>query len=690
MIRLIEKTIKDKLCYLARVEGASLDFLKYSTPSSHNNLDGKVLFFVFLDDDPQPSFVVKTVRTYGSKHVVENAYYNLARLNKLVATVTYKKMFPEHLYIYDDGNEFIFSIETYVDGVGMRNNENNLRLVFREYTNFQKSIYGCKTFDSFFSYAEVMIRKLDLEIKESDTLLQYTQNLSKDDFKMARLSQHSDLTADNVMLKDGELRVIDCDSFGTIELAGYDIYRLVLRGDPTKLFLYLDCYFKALGLPIKASKALIFLYYLHDLVYKKAYILKGKKSEDIIADFEEQMRGSILRILHITRMNYFSNKSHVYTTAKTVEAMHAVYGIECSLVSTDGSLFGNEKKRVFLENLHLREFPVYSLSSWDKFTKGSSFRIINWFETFFANIKMTHYVMSERKKFNILYFRDSTLFLPVLISKYIFHKPVFMESHAVLRAFFKRKLTEFIAKRVDGIISISGGLKEYYDKINKRGIVSFCSASDPEQFKDITMTQFELRDKYGLPKDKTILGYVGNLSFTGNYDSYGFEDVIKMMPLLDKDIIFVGIGEKYNGETKHLQDIALKLGVLKRVMFLPRVQKGEVAQYLKAFDVLIHPKAGAKIGNSPAKLFEWLLSGRPIIAANTRPIAEILRDGENAILVDYKDPASWRRAVERVLNDKTFSDSLVQKALFLAKNHTWVGRGQVITDFIKTNLFSYE
>lgn len=384
-------------------------------------------------------------------------------------------------------------------------------------------------------------------------------------------------------------------------------------------------------------------------------------------------------------MNFFSNKSHVYTTSKTCEALNSIDGIECKLLSTDDSLIDRKSREDFFKSIEVSEFPVESIKSIGNIFKNNSFRVANWLETIFVNLSMTKYVLFHRNDFDVLYFRDSTLFFPILISKHLLRKPIFMELHAVLHSFSKRWLTEFIAKRANGLISISVGLKKYYDKINNIGIVSFCSASDPSQFHSVLETQIELREKLRLPKDKIILGYVGNLSFTGNYDSYGFEDIIESIPLMDDNVVLVGVGQKDVNETKHLVDIAKKLGIAERVIFIPRVPRYKVSRYLKSFDILVHPNAGAQIGNSPAKLFEWFLTGRPIVAANTPAIAEILIDNENSLLVEYKEPISWAEAVMKILNDKNLKRKLVAGALISSEKYTWKMRGYDIANFIETN-----
>lgn len=384
-------------------------------------------------------------------------------------------------------------------------------------------------------------------------------------------------------------------------------------------------------------------------------------------------------------MNYFSNKSHVYTTAKTCEAMNSVDNTEVTLVSTDNSLVNNSAKIKFFKETGIQPFKVVSINSWSNLFKNSSYRLINWLETIMADLSMTYFVFVQRKNFNVLYFRDPTLFISIFMSKWLLRKPVFMEMHAILNANLKQKMTEFLVKHVDGLISISYGLKKYYDNINNKGIVSFCAASEFERFKNITESMEKLRDKYNLPKDKILIGYAGNLSYTGNYDSYGIEDIISTLPLLDKNIVFIGVGKKNFKEVEHLEKLATKLNVGSRVTFLPRVSKKEVAEYLTAFDILVHPKAGAKVANSPAKLFEWLSSGKPIIAANTQAISEILTDGKDALLVDYKDPKAWSNAINKIIEDKNIANRLVDSAKINSKQHTWKRRGEIITKFINEN-----
>lgn len=386
-------------------------------------------------------------------------------------------------------------------------------------------------------------------------------------------------------------------------------------------------------------------------------------------------------------MNFLSNKAHVYTTTKTCEALAMQDGLEVTLLSSDNSLRNAVLKNIFFEKHSIKKrFDIVSLNSFSNKLKNNSWRVVNWLETIFVNISISRYVVSNSKSFDILYYRDCSLFLPILISKYIFRKPIFLELHAVLHKKHGQLLNNFFAKISDGLISITYGLKKYYETINSKIIVSFCAAAEPDKFRLITETKEQLRVKIGLPLDKIILMYSGNLYKTGNYDSYGIEDIINALPYMDKRVVFYGIGKK-GTETRDHEELISKLSIENRVTFLPWMDRISLYQYWKASDILIHPAAGAKIGNSPTKIFEYLAAGKPIISAKTEPIEEILKDGYNALLVDdFSNPNQWVKAVKTIICDESLTSLMLENALSDSKKYTWLGRGQTISKFIFDNI----
>jgi glycosyltransferase involved in cell wall biosynthesis len=74
---------------------------------------------------------------------------------------------------------------------------------------------------------------------------------------------------------------------------------------------------------------------------------------------------------------------------------------------------------------------------------------------------------------------------------------------------------------------------------------------------------------------------------------------------------------------------------------------------------------------SPAKVFEYMDAGRPIVASNLPCIREILIDGRNALLVENDSARAWAAAIEKLLADPTLARRLSADAALQAREHTW-------------------
>lgn len=394
----------------------------------------------------------------------------------------------------------------------------------------------------------------------------------------------------------------------------------------------------------------------------------------------------MISITYVSRMRFLSDKAHVYNTAKTCEAMMATGKARVTLVSTDDSLAGDREREAYFQKHGIgKRFTVESLFSAANRFRDSRFRLVNWLEVILANVTLILYLHRTRALTDVVYFRDPFAFFAIVYARIFLRKPVFFEIHAVLSRSYSQFMNNFLARMSSGTVSIAHALSDYYRVYNANGITSFCAAAEPERFAAIALTKEDLRQKLGLPPGKIILGYSGNLYKTGNNDPYGLDDIIRAMPLLDNNVLFMAVGKK-GSETAELEELAEKEKVRGRVMFIPWVPKERIAEYLLASDILLIPAAGARIGNSPTKMFEYLVSGRPIVAARTQAIAEVLADGRNSILVDYKKPEEWAFALRRLISDQALGQKLSEQALADGRHFTWAGRGGDIIEFISKTI----
>jgi glycosyltransferase involved in cell wall biosynthesis len=107
---------------------------------------------------------------------------------------------------------------------------------------------------------------------------------------------------------------------------------------------------------------------------------------------------------------------------------------------------------------------------------------------------------------------------------------------------------------------------------------------------------------------------------------------------------------------------------IKNIYFEGFVKNNILAAKLANCDVLVMPyqEKVAVFGNrgdtvkwmSPLKMFEYMATGRPIIASDLAAIREVLRDGYNAILVPCGDIEKWKTAVEVLVSNKRIASKI--------------------------------
>jgi glycosyltransferase involved in cell wall biosynthesis len=105
-----------------------------------------------------------------------------------------------------------------------------------------------------------------------------------------------------------------------------------------------------------------------------------------------------------------------------------------------------------------------------------------------------------------------------------------------------------------------------------------------------------------------------------------------------------------------LHDHARRLGLFgTRARFLGPQPRETVLELLKAADAAL---LSSSWENFPHMLVEALTLGTPAIATDTGGVAEIIRDGENGLLVPPGDPAALAETIERYYSDPALQERL--------------------------------
>lgn len=170
------------------------------------------------------------------------------------------------------------------------------------------------------------------------------------------------------------------------------------------------------------------------------------------------------------------------------------------------------------------------------------------------------------------------------------------------------------------------------------------------------------------------IGYAGHL-----YPWKGVDLVIEAVAALpDTRALIVG-GHEQEPDLARVQAFAVQLDCASRVTFTGLMPPADVAARLRECDVLTLPNPASAISSaftSPLKLFEYMASGRPIVASDLPSIREVLRHEENALLVQPGNPQALVAAIVRIREDAALGRRLADQARIDVREFTWARRAE--------------
>lgn len=255
---------------------------------------------------------------------------------------------------------------------------------------------------------------------------------------------------------------------------------------------------------------------------------------------------------------------------------------------------------------------------------------------------------------------------------------VILEIHALpsRRTFYLRLMA--LAHRV---IVISNQLKSTLVALGvpAERILVLPSGVDLTTF-EIDTPSDEARRELALPAGPLYL-YTGN--FTTMNEDKGIVDILKAIRELSHGT-FVAVGA-YQEDLDRYGMEAQKLGVQGRVIYRGRESQKRLALYQRAADILLMPfpdKPHYRNAMSPVKMFEYMCSGRPIIATDLPTIREVLDDG-TAYIVPPGDPSALAAAMREAIVDVDGAKRRAITARGRIAQYSWRSRAKRITDSFK-------
>ena len=265
-------------------------------------------------------------------------------------------------------------------------------------------------------------------------------------------------------------------------------------------------------------------------------------------------------------------------------------------------------------------------------------------------------------------------------------KKLFTKDIAPIQKFTAKMIRKFCLRNTDHVVAVSNNLKSFLLNnhiINRRNKITVLpNAADTQAF-----------DKdFDIPAIKKSLGLAGKfiIVYTGTLQVwYAIEDIISALPLVLREIpnallLIVGQGQA----KEKLENLSKELKITDKVRFTGYIDHMKIPEILSIADVVVAPfkELGMSFFGSAIKIFEYLSSGKPIVATKIGQIAEILQDQYTALLVKPGAVDELANAIIRLARDERLRSYLAKNAKMEAQKYSWDKHVERLVDIYRTQV----
>ena len=219
---------------------------------------------------------------------------------------------------------------------------------------------------------------------------------------------------------------------------------------------------------------------------------------------------------------------------------------------------------------------------------------------------------------------------------------VFDQTSAKLKLILETKLC-------DGMFCISNYLIDFYKNwgIDQRKLFLVPSTVDTERF----------NNHFNSRLDFSYILYCGSLTILKdgvNILIESFKRISEKYPEIN--LVLIGKGDSINDEIV-IKDLALKLNIDKRVIFLGQLPRTEIPAYLCNAKILAlaRPRSIVADAGFPSKLTEYLATGNPVVVTKVGEIPLYLKDDVSAFLSEPGSIDSFAGRLDFVLGNYEFA-----------------------------------
>lgn len=214
---------------------------------------------------------------------------------------------------------------------------------------------------------------------------------------------------------------------------------------------------------------------------------------------------------------------------------------------------------------------------------------------------------------------------------------------------------KYKTKAVNKIVAISENIKEILIScgVPETKITVIHSGIDINKFTNVAVPE-NLKELWHIPEKSIMVGTVA--AFTREKDYPNFLQSAALALKENQELFFMAVGDGVL--LQEMQKMALELGLQGHIVFTG-FQK-EVGQLLQILDIFVLASSAEGLGTS---ILEAMSVGLPVIGTKTGGIAEMIKSGENGLLVSPKNPVELSQAILKLANDRALREIYGKKAL---------------------------
>ncbi|MBB6040532.1 glycosyltransferase involved in cell wall biosynthesis [Oribacterium sinus] len=160
---------------------------------------------------------------------------------------------------------------------------------------------------------------------------------------------------------------------------------------------------------------------------------------------------------------------------------------------------------------------------------------------------------------------------------------------------------------------------------------------DSNRFQNLGISREQKRQELGLSKENIFILSVGELNKNKNH-----EVVVRALAgLKGQNIVYMIAGE--GNQKEHLRTLAEENGVSLRLLGF----REDICSLLEAADVFAFP---SKREGLSVSVMEAMFMKKPVIASKIRGNTDLIKDGENGLLVYPNTAKAWEQGLYEMLN----------------------------------------